>query len=120
MQKGAVAEKLARTGARIQRGVERVYASVDLLEKPRELYEGLPDSARRSLLGAFFKRLNVLVTEDGLHLTSERTEINKRSTSGRRTTVSPAPAMSQQSKQPPAVLRGAALTPKIVLLSPKV
>ncbi|WP_341210606.1 recombinase family protein [uncultured Microbacterium sp.] len=77
MQKGAVAEKLARTGARIQRGVDRVYASVDLLEKPRELYESLPDSARRNLLGAFFKKLNVLVTEDGLHLTSERTETNE-------------------------------------------
>ncbi|WP_245725824.1 recombinase family protein [Propionibacterium cyclohexanicum] len=77
LQKGAVAEKLARTGARIQRGVDRVYASVDLLEKPRELYESLPDSARRNLLGAFFKRLNVLVAEDGLHLTSERTEINE-------------------------------------------
>ena len=32
MQKGAVAEKLARTGSRIQRGVDRVYASVDLLD----------------------------------------------------------------------------------------
>jgi len=77
LQKGAVAEKLARTGARIQRGVDRVYASVDLLEKPRELYESLPDSARRNLLGAFFTKLNVLITEDGLHLTSERTEINE-------------------------------------------
>ena len=61
----------------VQRGVDRVYASVDLLEKPRELYESLPDSARRNLLGAFFKKLNVLITEDGLHLTSERTEINE-------------------------------------------
>ncbi|QCP07833.1 hypothetical protein FDF08_07380 [Micrococcus luteus] len=77
MQKGAVAEKLARTGARIQRGVDRVYASVDLLEKPRELYESLPDSARRNLLGAFFSKIQVRVTEDGLELTSERTQINE-------------------------------------------
>ena len=71
-----MAEKLARTGVRIRRGVERVYASVDLLEQPRELYESLPDSARHALLGAFFDRLNVLVTEEGLQLTSERTEMN--------------------------------------------
>ena len=76
LRKGAVAEQLARTGESIQRGVDRVYASVDLLDKPRELYESLPDSARRNLLGAFFDRLDVLVTEDGLQLTSERTEIN--------------------------------------------
>src|SRR5690606_30129214 len=44
----------------------------------------------------------------------------KQSTSGRRITASPAPATCQQKEQLPAVPRGAVLTPKIVLLSPKV
>ncbi|WJX99924.1 zinc ribbon domain-containing protein [Curtobacterium sp. 458] len=77
MQKGAIAESLARTGSRIQRGADMVFAYVDLLDDPAELYESIVDSAKRDLLGAFFDRIDVLVSDDDLRISPQRTEINE-------------------------------------------
>lgn len=77
MQKGAIAESLARTGSRIQRGADMVFAYVDLLDDPAELYDSIVDSAKRDLLSAFFDRIDVLVSDDDLRISPQRTEINE-------------------------------------------
>ncbi len=77
MQKGAIAESLARNGSRIQRGADMVFAYVDLLDDPAELYDSIVDSAKRDLLGAFFDRIDVLVSDDDLRVSPQRTEINE-------------------------------------------
>lgn len=76
LRKGAIAEKLAKTAERIQQGVDKAFAYVDLLEEPGRLYQSVPDSVRRDLLGAFFKRLLVRVTDGDLYVSTERTEVN--------------------------------------------
>ena len=76
LRKGAIAEKLAKTAERIQHGVEKAFAYVDLLEEPGQLYQSVLDSVRRDLLGAFFKRLLVRVSDGTLEVTPERTEVN--------------------------------------------
>lgn len=63
LQKGAISEKLSRTVERIQRGVDKAHAFVDLLEEPASLYRQLPDNVRRELLAAFFSRLDVQVAD---------------------------------------------------------
>jgi hypothetical protein len=77
MQKGAIAESLARTGSRIQCGADMVFAYVDLLDDPAELYDSIVDSAKRDLLGAFFDRIDVLVNDEHLRVSPQRTEINE-------------------------------------------
>ncbi|GAA2021716.1 recombinase family protein [Agromyces tropicus] len=76
LQKGLVSERLTTTVERIQRGVEQAFAHVDLLDDPGALYQRLPDNVRRDLLGAFFKRLLVRVTNGDLDIATERTEVN--------------------------------------------
>jgi site-specific DNA recombinase len=76
LQKAAIAEKLSRTEDRMQFGAEQVLAFVDLLERPGELYERIPESMRRDLLLAFFSKLRVYDDPEGLRVESERTEIN--------------------------------------------
>lgn len=76
LRKGAIAEKLARTAERIQHGVEKAFAYVDLLEEPDQLYQSVPDSVRRDLLGASFQRLLVRVSDGNLEAIPERTEVN--------------------------------------------
>ncbi len=76
MRKGAIAEQLAKTAERIQHGVDKAFAYAELLEEPGRLYQTVPDSVRRDLLGAFFKRLLVRINDGGLTVTSERTEVN--------------------------------------------
>ncbi len=46
------------------------------IEEPGQLYQSVPDSVRRDLLGAFFKRLLVRVSDGNLEITPERTEVN--------------------------------------------
>ncbi len=77
MQKGSIEEALARTDERIQRGVDRVFEFVDLLAEPRTLYDEIPSHGKRELLGAFFDKIRVLVTEDGVAIDVERTEVNE-------------------------------------------
>ena len=72
----AVAEKLARTEDRMKFGADQVLAFVDLLERPGELYERVPEGMRRDLLLAFFSKLRVYVESDGLRIESDRTGIN--------------------------------------------
>ncbi|MCZ4327271.1 hypothetical protein, partial [Brachybacterium paraconglomeratum] len=76
LQKGALMERLSRTGQRIQSGADAVFAYVDLLENPRELYLTLPDTVRHSLLAAFFARLRVYVSGGELSVKAERTMVN--------------------------------------------
>src|SRR5690606_38896238 len=76
MRKGAIAERLAKTAERIQHGADKAFAYADLLEEPGRLYQTVPDSVRRDLLGAFFKRLLVRVSDSDLTVTSERTDVN--------------------------------------------
>ena len=77
LRKGAIIESLARTGSRIQRGADMVFAYADLLDDPAELCDSIPDSAKRELLGAFFDRIEVLVTNDNLRIAPQRTDINE-------------------------------------------
>ncbi|WP_185715066.1 recombinase family protein, partial [Gulosibacter macacae] len=77
MQKGAVAEKLTRTRERLQHGADKVFAYVDLLDDPAELYRSVSDTTRRDLLGAFFSRLYVYIEDDEIQLTGQRTELNE-------------------------------------------
>ncbi len=77
LQKGAITERLTRTVERIQRGVDKAYAFVDLLEEPGALYKQLPDNVRRELLSAFFSRLDVRVTDRDVTIDSQRTELNE-------------------------------------------
>jgi hypothetical protein len=57
-------------------GAEQVLAFVDLLERPSELHERIPESMRRDLLLAFLSKLRVYDDPEGLRIDSERTETN--------------------------------------------
>lgn len=77
MQRGAIAESLARTGSRIQRGTDMVFACVDLLDDPAELYDSIVDSAKRDVLSVFFERIDVLVNDDAPRISPQRIEIKE-------------------------------------------
>ena len=77
MQKGAIAGSVARPGSRIQHGADMVFAYVDLLDDPVELYDSIVDSAKRDLLGAFFDCIDVLVRDDDLRVSPQQTEIDE-------------------------------------------
>ncbi|WP_159824967.1 recombinase family protein [Frigoribacterium sp. 9N] len=76
LQKAAINEKLSRTEERMKFGAEQVLAFVDLLERPGELYERVPETMRRDMLMAFFSKLRVFNESDGIEIESDRTEIN--------------------------------------------
>ncbi len=77
LQKAAIAEKLSRTEDRLRFGAEQVLAFVDLLERPGELCERVPEALRRDLLLALFDKLRMLDDVDGVGIESDRSEINE-------------------------------------------
>lgn len=77
MQKAAIAEKLSRTEDRLCFGADQVLLFLDLLERPGELYEHVPEALRRDLLLAFFDRLRVFDDVDGIGIKSDRSEMNE-------------------------------------------
>lgn len=105
LQKGLVSEKLMTTVERIQRGVEKAFAYVDLLDDPGALYQRLRDNVRRDLLAAFFKRLFVRVTDGDLDIATEQTEVNAalHESQAHHHLASARPRLPAKRREPPAI-----------------
>lgn len=76
LQRSAIEEKLEFTADRLKHGADGALAYLELLVSPGALYENASDAVRRELLTAFFSKLVVYITDDGLKITSERHEAN--------------------------------------------
>ena len=78
MQRGAIEEKLEFTVDRLQYTADGVLGFLKLLVDPGTLYQRASDTVRRDLLSAYFTRLIVYVTDDGLKIEAERHAANAR------------------------------------------
>ena len=76
LQRSAIEEKLEFTAERLRYSADAALAFLQLLADPGRLYSGASDAVRRNLLSAFFTRLVVYVTEDGIRVESVRNDTN--------------------------------------------
>lgn len=78
MQRAAVEEQLEFTVDRLQYTAESVLSFLALLVDPGTLYGRASDAVRRDLLTAYFNRLVVYVTDEGIEIEAERHDANAR------------------------------------------
>lgn len=76
LQRSAIEEKLEFTAERLRYSADAALAFLQLLADPGRLYSGASDAVRRNLLTAFFTRLVVYVTDDGIKVESVRNDTN--------------------------------------------
>jgi len=78
MQRGAIEEKLEFTVDRLQYTADSVLSFLKLLVDPGTLYKRASDAVRRDLLSAYFSRLIVYVTDEGIQIEADRHDANAR------------------------------------------
>ncbi|WP_373889779.1 recombinase family protein [Microbacterium sp. ASV81] len=76
LQKGAIEERLARTNETLRHGAERAGAAIELVRDPGALYAALPETSRRELIQALFRRLYANVTDKDIDTRGDRTAGN--------------------------------------------
>ena len=77
LQREAIEERLFVTSERLTFAADQVRGYLDLLERSADVYSGAPDDVRRELLQAFFTKLLVETSVDGIDLRSDRTTPNE-------------------------------------------
>jgi site-specific DNA recombinase len=77
LQRQVIEERLFVTSGRLTFAADQVRGYLDLLDQSADIYSGAPDDVRRELLQAFFTRLLVESSIDGIELGKSRTTPNE-------------------------------------------